>query len=502
MPRAPFEEVDLEEWQRTNSSLVSLLTGGEEAEIRSLLARPEGKTLEFKRDLSSLSPVLKTLTAFANTAGGTLVVGRTNDGSLHGIPDAGKAEERLANAVADGIAPVLLPDIEAVRLDGADLLVVRVTRWPGPFYVKSEGPAQGIYVRLGSTNRRAGPEIAADLERAASHLAFDQLPCIGADLEDLDLDAIRRAFTAVGREIDGARLESLGVLTRLGRNLLPSNGGMILFGRRSARERLFPDALVRCARFAGPNKAEFLDRLDIEGSVLEALDETPRFIRRNTRMAARIESMHREDIPEYPRVALREALVNAVAHTDYTLRGMQIMVAVYSDRMEIQNPGLLAFGMTLDDLRAGVSRIRNPVIARVFRELGLMEKWGSGYKRMAEDCVAGGYPLPEWVELGPALRVVFRPHAEVVADVPDVPLNVPANVPLNVPANVPLNGRQSWFLEALRSGERLRAKDVAAHFGVSAKTAKRDVAALRKRGLVEFEGASRNGSYSLCLPEE
>lgn len=167
------------------------------------------------------------------------------------------------------------------------------------------------------------------------------------------------------------------------------------------------------------------------------------------------------------------------------------MVAVYSDRLEIQNPGMLAFGMTLEDLRAGVSRIRNPVIARVFRELGLMETWGSGYKRITEDCVAGGYPLPEWVELGPALRVVFRPHAEVVAYVPDVPVNVP----LNVPVNVPLNGRQSWFLEALRSGERLRAKDIVEHFGVSAKTAKRDVAALREQGLVEFQGAPKNGYY-------
>jgi ATP-dependent DNA helicase RecG len=192
--------------------------------------------------------------------------------------------------------------------------------------------------------------------------------------------------------------------------------------------------------------------------------------------------MHREDIPEYPRVALREALVNAVAHTDYTLRGMQIMVAVYSDRLEIQNPGMLAFGMTLDDLRAGVSRIRNPVIARVFRELGLMEKWGSGYKRIAEDCVAGGYPLPEWVELGPALRVVFRPHEDV-------------------PLNVPLNERQSWFLQVLKAGEKLRTKDIAARFGVATKTAKRDVASLREQGLVEFAGASRNGYYKLSHEE-
>ena len=147
--------------------------------------------------------------------------------------------------------------------------------------------------------------------------------------------------------------------------------------------------------------------------MLEALDEVPRFIRRNTRLAARIEGMRRQDLPEYPRVALREALVNAVAHTDYSLRGMHTQVAIYSDRLELQNPGMLPFGMTLDNFRAGVSRIRNPVVARVLRELELMEKWGSGYRRSTEDCDRGGYPHPEWVELGSVLRVVFRPHPEV-----------------------------------------------------------------------------------------
>jgi ATP-dependent DNA helicase RecG len=91
-------------------------------------------------------------------------------------------------------------------------------------------------------------------------------------------------------------------------------------------------------------------------------------------MAARIGTMRREDIPEYPEVAIREVLVNAIAHADYSLTGMHIFVAIYSDRMEVQNPGMLPFGMTMDDFRSGVSKIRNRVIARVFRELGLMEE--------------------------------------------------------------------------------------------------------------------------------
>jgi len=111
-------------------------------------------------------------------------------------------------------------------------------------------------------------------------------------------------------------------------------------------------------------------------------------------MAARIGGMRRQDIPEYPEVAIREVLVNVISHADYSLTGMHILIAIYSDRMEIQNPGMLPFGMTMEDFRSGVSKVRNRVIVRVFRELGLMEEWGSGYRRVLAACQKGGYPDP------------------------------------------------------------------------------------------------------------
>lgn len=381
-------------------------------DLTEMIAAPEGKALEFKRDLSSLRPILKTLVAFANTSGGALVIGRDDGGDLRGVPDAAAEEERLASAIADGIAPALLPDIEVRRHRGRDLLVVHVARWPGPFHLKAEGPERGVYVRLGSTNRKADGETLERLRREARDRAFDALPCIGADADDLDMDAIRRAFAAVGREIDAAKLESLGVLIRYGKERVPSNGGVLLFGRDEVRRRHFPDAVFRCARFVGAAGAQFLDQADFEGPVLAGIDEAIKFVRRNTRLAARIEGLRRRDIPEYPPGALREALVNAVAHTDYSLSGMNLRVAVYDDRLEVENPGALPFGLTVADLKAGVSRIRNPVIARVLRELELMEKWGSGYKRMRDECAPNGYPLPEWIELSAVVRCVFKPHPD------------------------------------------------------------------------------------------
>jgi len=214
------------------------------SDLALLLAQSEGRTLDFKRDLSSLRAVLTTLVAFANTAGGTLIIGREDGGRLCGVPDIQGEEERLANAIADGIHPALLPDVEKARAKGADLLVVRVARWPGPFHLKALGPEQGVYVRLGSTNRRADPDVLEELRRAAGHLVFDQLPCAGAGIADLDLEAVQQALAAVGRTIDEGKLEGLGVLIRHGQYRVPSNGGMILFGRTAARQRFFPDAQV------------------------------------------------------------------------------------------------------------------------------------------------------------------------------------------------------------------------------------------------------------------
>lgn len=221
---------------------------------------------------------------------------------------------------------------------------------------------------------------------------------------------------------------------------------------------------------------------------------------RNTRLAARIEGLRRQNIPEYPRIALREALVNAVAHADWSARGSQIMVAVFSDRIEIQNPGQLPFGMTVDDIKAGISLIRNRVIARVLHELNYMETWGTGYKRMREDCEAGGYPLPNWVELGRVTRTVFRPHPEV-ATTRDVGRTVGGNVGATVAHGSPLNDRQEWFLERLAARTRVRADDIVRQFGRTTRTAERDIAALERTGLIEFVGARKNGFYRLKEPK-
>lgn len=459
------------------------------ANIQDFMSLPEGKTLEFKRDLSSMKPILKTLVAFANTAGGTLLIGKDNEGHVVGVVDVFDAEEKLANAIADNIHPPLMPEIEMTSFEGKALIVIRVMHWRGPFYLKAQGPEEGVYVRLGSTNRAAGPELIAELKRSLSNSSFDQLPCIDVDIQGLDMDRVMQAFSGMDRKIDQKKLETLGVLVPYAGRLVCSNGGLILFGQDHLRERYFPNAKVRCARFQGTDKVDFIDQYDCEGTIIEAMKDVPNFIRRNTRLAAKIEQIRRKDIPEYALIAIREVLTNALVHADYSIKGMNPRVAIFSDRLEIENPGMLPFGYTLEEFTAGVSHIRNKVIARVFRELRLMEEWGTGYKRIIEACQTGGYQAPVWKELGTTIRVVFKPHvASQERDKLFVPIEAKE-----------LTSRQQKILNFLQKKGPLSAKRIykGLREKISERSFRNNLLELKARGMLKMIGSGPSTLWSV-----
>ena len=124
-----------------------------------------------------------------------------------------------------------------------------------------------------------------------------------------------------------------------------------------------------------------------------------------------IQAMHRQDIPQYPHEAVREAVINAVLHSDYSTMRSCIQVAIFDDRMEITNPGPLPLGLSLETALSGVSQLRNRVLGRVFRELRLIEQWGSGLARMRDVCLASGGSSPKFEELDLFFRVTLYPIA-------------------------------------------------------------------------------------------
>lgn len=383
-------------------------------DIEPLLRQREGKTVEFKRDLSSPTPVLRTLVAFANSAGGDLVLGVADDRSVVGVEDPLACEERLGNLIADSIQPRLLPEIEIVPWRRLSLVVVRVHPSSSrPHHLTKDGPEYGTYVRLGSTNRRADADLRAEFQRRINRQSYDEQPASEFNSEAIDFRAASEYFAEL-RTLRRKDLETLGVVTRHQGRIVPTIGGMLLFGKE--RMLIAPDAWIQAGRFDGTDKAHLVDRAEFREYPVTAMEHAIAFVERNTQLRASIGRLRRKDSRAVPPSALREAMVNAVVHADYAQRGAPMRVSVFDDRIEIENAGILLPGLTIDEMREGVSRIRNRVIGRVFQELGLVEQWGTGIQRMMRACVEAGLPEPEFAELGLRFRVTLRTEAIQPAD--------------------------------------------------------------------------------------
>lgn len=455
----------------------------------------EGKTLEYKRNADSLVSVLKSVVAFANTAGGIILFGVADDGTIFGVKDPDKIQEKLANSIANRIRPHLIPDLSVTKIENKFVISLQIEHAYGPYHLADQDPEKSIYIRMGNSNHLAGPEIIEELKRLGHYSSYDKMPCDDVTESGLDIERIKSVYAKRGRSIDKEKLLSIGILTKKGRHTVATNGGVILFGLPETREAHFPYAEVWCARFAGTTRSEFIDRLNLHSGILSAIDEVPKFIRRNTKMAGKFGAMRRRDIPEYPVDGVREALVNAVVHANYEVSGSRIFVAIYDNRLEIQNPGIMLPGMSIDQFKAGVSRIRNPIIAKIFHELELFEEWGSGYKRIKSACENGGYPIPEWEEFGTALRVTFYPHPEVTTQQREA--RSETETAAGETSSFTLTSRQKEILEILEKKGKMSIADLSKHLvdAPAARTLRDDFTKLKEAGLIALTGGGKASKW-------
>ena len=364
--------------------------------IENLITQQEGKTIEFKRNLSSPKSLLKSIVAFANTAGGHLIIGISDDRQIVGIEQPLDEEERLCNLIADSIL---------MTLEGKTLLVIEVfVSNTGPHWINSEGMAQGVYVRLGSTNRQADQELITELRRRTEGVNFDEMPLPELSTNDIDITKAQELFTDI-KSLNEKNLLTLKLLTPYQGKLVPTKGAILLFGKH--RNMQFPDAWIQCGRFIGKDKSHIFDHIDIYEYLPLAVDSIMIFLKKHAFRSADFSNTQRKDVWNIPLSMLREAIINALVHTDYSQRGAPIRISFFDDRIEIENPGILLPGLTIEDMRQGISKIRNHVIARIFRELNLIEQWGSGVSRIYSEAKEQNLPDPEIMEIGMRIRFII-----------------------------------------------------------------------------------------------
>jgi len=433
-----------------------------------LLKRPEGKTLEFKRDLSSPDGVLRSIVAFANTAGGTLLLG-VEDKTRHvrGVQNPLDMEERLANLISDSVLPRLVPELEILPWRRTHVLAVQVYPSPSrPHYLKRAGLDTGVYVRVGSTNRRADRELIEEMRRFARGEAYDEQAMPEFDSEALDFRVASESFAPV-RKLRRADLETLRLVTKHQGRKVPTVGGMLLFGRD--RARLFPDAWIQAGRFRGADKTHIADSVDLRSHPVQAVEEAIAFVQKHSLRGMEIGAVHRKERWNLPPAAVRETIINAVVHADYAQRGSPIRISIFDDRLEMENPGLLPFGLTVEDLRHGISKLRNRVIGRVFHELGLIEQWGSGIQRMTAACREAGLAPPALEEMDTHFRVTL--------------LTARTGAPR-------VDNTDQAILDAMAGDKGLSTQEIAAAINLTARATRTRLLKLVEHGLVREVGTS------------
>jgi len=374
--------------------------------IEEILKYPENKTLEHKENSDSHHKILKTIVAFANTAGGILAIGiRDKDRSIIGVENPLLEEERLANLINDCLQPKIVPNIEIITYRNKILVLVEIFPGPSkPYFVKQLGPYKGVYYRVGSTNREADQDIIDELKRSVSRQYFDENPMPNVNPEAIDF-RVASGFFSKKRQLNDRDLETLQLLVNYQGKKVPTIGGIILFS--SQREEYFPDCWLQAGCFAGKDKSKIIDSREFHDYPFESIENAIDFVKKFSLLSYEIIGAKRKENWSVPLDAIREAIVNAYAHADYSQKGAPIRLSIFEDRIEIENPGLLPFGLTIPDILQGASKIRNKVIVRVMHELEYVERWGSGIQRIIASCRDLGLPDPEFREISTRFRVTL-----------------------------------------------------------------------------------------------
>lgn len=469
---------------------------GSRDEVLAFIAQGEGPGVEFKSEAAKPGKLAEALIAFANAEGGLLIIGvDARTGRIAGVTRPKEAQAAVIEATRLCDPPLIIPLPELVPLDNDQrVLLVQVPEGLPHVYNLS-----GRYLtRLGTLNK---PLAAPDLKRLLiqrGEISFEALSAHSATYEDLDQHKIKRYLDSLAhlrREFDAPAEEILrnrGCLLKSGERYQPTNAGLLLFGK--ATERFYKQAEVTLVRYPGTQPGDEFLREDLRQTLPEQIREAEVWLVANMRKGSRLEGLAREDFTEYPVEAVREAVVNAVAHRDYSIRGEGIRVTMFADRIEFYSPGRLPGQVTVQNI-VDERFSRNEAIVQVLSDLGLIERLGYGINRMIRLMADWDLPPPTFQETASGFLVTLRGRG-VVEEAGVEPKVVPSQ--MRQWARLGLNERQLAGMEYIVAHGRITNREYRELYpDITDETVRRDLADLVDKNLILRIGDKRATYYIL-----
>jgi ATP-dependent DNA helicase RecG len=448
-------------------------------QIQTVLAAGQGQEVEFKPEATTPARLAATLVAFANAEGGTLLLG-----APEGLSDPEVALDRALQAALSTDPPLIIPLPRVEEVDGVPVLVVNVP--PGLPHVYSY---KGKYlVRDGKRNRPLNPQQLRRLMMERGAVSFESLVPDGARLDDVDWDKAENYLSGLGKLLAASQEEALlrrGCVAQTeGGELRPTYAGLLLFGREP--QRWVASAEILVARYAGAAMDDRFIKEEVRGTLPEQIRRAEAFVTSNMRRGVRLRGLERVEETEYPPDVVREAIVNAVAHRDYRIRGDEIRVLMFSDRIEFYSPGRLPGHITVKNL-VHERYSRNETIVQVLSDMGFIERLGYGIDRMIRLMGEAGLPQPTFEETAGGFQVALAGHGSAL---------ISEEYDARRWRHLGLNERQEKALAHLAEHERITNREYRDLCpDVSAETIRRDLADLVQKDLLLKIGKKRATYY-------
>ena len=458
-------------------------------DIETLISKDETRNLELKKTTGELKDGLRSACAFLNTDGGWLIFGVMPTTLKVVGQDVTESTRREIAQALTHLEPALNIEVEYVDVpdgDGKQLIVMRFEKWVWGLepYTYHKCP----YYRVESVTKEMPREMFVErLKAARPHdFAWDGQIARGVTIDDMDEERIRSAVRlgiAGGRinaSAEGATVETLLSKLNLLKDGKPTNAAVMLFGKNTDD---YPQLLLRMACFKGNDKNEFLDNKRQTGNFFDLLDAGTTFYYRNLRLAGKIVGMRREEQLEIPAEALREALINALCHREYSNPRASASLAVYADRVEIVNPGRFPAQLTPENIKQQHESFPyNLKIAQVLYQTTYLESWGSGVKRMMDLCEAQHVDDPEYRLGENTVTIIFQRHFDSQNDSQN-------------DSQKSLNERQKKIVMLMCEDRRISVNSIAVRLSLSRPTVYREIKKINALTELYWEGSAKTGHW-------
>jgi len=389
-----------------------------EKELNKLLESGETETLEFKESFDKKT--IEAAGAFANTKGGTILIGVSDRNEIKGVQVGKETLKEWANQISQSTDPRIIPEIELAERNMKHIVIIKIKEFPiKPVSVKGR-----YFRRVENSNRIMTMQEIAEMHFHSVGTSWDKLPARDASIKDIDLEKVKRYIkkaNETGRRKIQEGESPLQVLEKLEliKQGKPTWAAVLLFHKHP--QRFLSQGVIHCGRFK--EEAIVIDDRMVEGTIVEQVEEAMDFIRKSINVKfAMTGKPAREQIWDYPLEALREAVINAACHRDYTISS-NTEVRIHDDKLIVWSPGGLPFGITIEELyKPHSSVLRNKGIGGVFYDMGWIEQWGSGIDKMCKACMKAGLPEPQFEEYQ-GFRVIFRKDMYTEEYLRDLSLN-------------------------------------------------------------------------------